>query len=411
MTNWRGKRIAITGGCGFFGSRLAFQLVRQGADKVFLLDIREGKQLWPDDISKDSIQFVHCDIRDKKNVNAAISQHIDCVFHTCSFGMSGREQLNFPLIEQVNVQGTQNIIDACISYNVQTLVYTSTTNVCFCGKPLENKDESLPYSPDPNDAYSRTKCLAEKKVLSMNGSFHDGKKSKLYTCSIRPAGIYGDGEERTIPRIVDMIRQGAVFFTIGSKDSLVEFIYVDNLVSAHIRAAERLLLLPYSEHQDPSKEQKDYIELSNDEFKQNRDIVGGQAYFVSDCDPINNFEFFRPLIEGLGYSYPKFAVPRNIMMFVAWNIEWVHRMVHRIYNFQPLTRTEINKVSVTHYFKPDKARNELGYEPFITTEEGMRRVVEHINKYYPPKQTLSIKLILSILIVVFCLIFLLYFFL
>ena len=54
-----------------------------------------------------------------------------------------------------------------------------------------------------------------------------------------------------------------------------------------------------------------------------------------------------------------------------------------MYNFQPLlTRAEIYKISVTHYFKPDKARDELGYRPLVSMKTGMDRVVQ----YYKDKE-------------------------
>lgn len=89
-------------------------------------------------------------------------------------------------------------------------------------------------------------------------------------------------------------------FTIGSPDSKVEWVYVDNLAHGHLLAAQKL--------SSPSS------------------IVTGQAYacncsstsdeshsyFVSDQAPINNFEFFRPLYESLGYSLPRMRIPLTV---------------------------------------------------------------------------------------------------
>ena len=43
----------------------------------------------------------------------------------------------------------------------------------------------------------------------------DGSEGKLATCCIRPAAIYGEGEERHLPRILEMVQQGLAFFAIG----------------------------------------------------------------------------------------------------------------------------------------------------------------------------------------------------
>ena len=130
-------------------------------------------------------------------------------------------QLNTKLIEQVNIQGTRNIIEgtwvqglscchgymllftACIATDTSHLVYTSTYNVVFGGQEIRNGGPSLPYlRPDQHvDHYSRTKCIAEQEVRGANGRSLVGGGT-LRTCALRCAGIYGEGEQRHLPRIV-----------------------------------------------------------------------------------------------------------------------------------------------------------------------------------------------------------------
>ncbi|XP_023675815.1 short-chain dehydrogenase/reductase family 42E member 1 isoform X1 [Paramormyrops kingsleyae] len=324
----------ITGGGGYFGFRLACALHRNGA-KVTLFDIRP-----PDVEVPDGMEFLQGDIRMYKQVEE-VTRGVDCVFHIASFGMSGREQLNRGLIEAVNVQGTEHVIKACTENSVPHLVYTSTYNVVFGGQVIENGDESLPYLPlhlHP-DHYSRTKSLAEMAVLKANGiALRDGS-GILRTCALRPAGIYGPGEQRHQPRIVSYIEKGIFRFVYGNASSLVEFVHVDNLVSAHKLAA--VALTSRGQHR-----------------------AAGQAYFISDGRPVNNFEFFRPLVEGLGYNFPRVRLPISLIYFFAFLTEMVHCLVGRLYNFQPLlTRTEVYKTGVTHYFSIAKAKVDLGYQP------------------------------------------------
>lgn len=280
------------------------------------------------------------DIRVPSEVGEAL-RGATCVFHIASYGMSGREQLNRKCIEDVNVRGTENILQACREMGVPKLVYTSTYNVVFGGQVIENGDESLPYLPlhlHP-DHYSRTKALAEMKVLEANGMVLGQGPGVLRTCALRPAGIYGPGELRHLPRIVTYIERGWFRFLYGERSSRVDFVHVDNLVQAHLLAAEAL---------GARKEHK----------------AAGQAYFISDGRPVNNFEFFRPLVEGLGYQFPTLRLPLSLIYFFALLTEVVHSVVGRLYNFQPLlTRTEVYKTGVTHYFCLEKAKQELQYEP------------------------------------------------
>ena len=310
---------------------------------MILFDISAPAQTIPE-----GIKFIHGDIRHLSDIERAFQDgDVTCVFHIASYGMSGREQLNRNLIEEVNVAGTDNILQACRKRGVPRLVYTSTFNVVFGGQVIRNGDESLPYLPlhlHP-DHYSRTKSIAEKKVLEANGTSLESN-GVLRTCALRAAGIYGPGEQRHLPRIVSYIERGLFKFVYGDPRSLVEFVHVDNLVQAHILAAEAL------------KADKGYI-------------ASGQPYFISDGRPVNNFEFFRPLVEGLGYPFPSIRLPLTIIYCFAFLTEMAHFILGQLYNFQPfLTRTEVYKTGVTHYFSLEKAKKELGYEaqPFDLQE-------------------------------------------
>ena len=303
---------------------------------MILFDISRPAQTIPE-----GIQFILGDICHLSDIeNAFQGVDVACVFHIASYGMSGREQLNRSLIEEVNVGGTDNILQACRRRGVPRLVYTSTFNVVFGGQVIRNGDESLPYLPlhlHP-DHYSRTKSIAEKKVLSANGTALERGGGVLSTCALRPAGIYGPGEQRHLPRIVSYMEKGLFRFVYGDPKSLVEFVHVDNLVQAHILASEAL------------KANKGHI-------------AAGQPYFISDGRPVNNFEFFRPLVEGLGYKFPSIRLPLTLIYCFAFLTEMTHFILGRLYNFQPfLTRTEVYKTGVTHYFSLEKAKKELGYE-------------------------------------------------
>lgn len=329
------ESVLITGGGGYFGFRLGCALNQKGA-QVILFDISSPSETIPE-----GIKFIRGDIRHLSDVEKAFQDvAVTCVFHIASYGMSGREQLNPHLIEAVNVGGTDHILQVCRRRGVPRLVYTSTFNVVFGGQVIRNGDESLPYLPlhlHP-DHYSRTKSIAEKKVLEANGTALENSDGVLRTCALRPAGIYGPGEQRHLPRIVSYIERGLFKFVFGDPRSLVEFVHVDNLVQAHILASEAL------------KADRGHV-------------ASGQPYFISDGSPVNNFEFFRPLVEGLGYRFPSVRLPLTLIYCFAFLTEMAHFVLGRLYNFQPfLTRAEVYKTGVTHYFSLEKAKRELGYE-------------------------------------------------
>lgn len=79
--------------------------------------------------------------------------------------------LQFGRVDNVNINGTCHVLDACLLNGVRRLVYVSTYNVVFGGKEIINGNEALPYFPmdDHVDPYGRSKSIAEQLVLKNNG--------------------------------------------------------------------------------------------------------------------------------------------------------------------------------------------------------------------------------------------------
>ena len=117
-------------------------------------------------------------------------------------------------------------------------------------------------------------------------------------------GIYGEGEERHFPRIIHYIQSGLFSFLIGGRDTLVEWVHVDNLAHAHILAATRLREEGEGEGEGGGEREENMGE--REEFggkrKKERMRVRGRAFYISDWKPINQYAFMEPLVVGLGYA-------------------------------------------------------------------------------------------------------------
>lgn len=258
-----GLRFAVTGGQGFVGAALSLELLRRGAREVRSLDLRASSS-WSQQLLDAGVRIIQGDIRKKDDVRRAF-RGVDCVFHLASYGMSGKEMVQTARSDEVNINGTCNVLDACHEQGVRRLVYVSTYNVVFGGKPIVNGNEALPYFPieDHVDAYGRSKSVAEQLVLKSNGRpAKSDKSSRLYTCAIRPAAIYGPGEERHFPRILSLAKLGLAFFKIGDPGVKTDWVYIDNLVLALILASMGLL--------DDIPDRK------------GTPVAAGQAYFICD---------------------------------------------------------------------------------------------------------------------------------
>ncbi|KAH0631931.1 hypothetical protein JD844_019835 [Phrynosoma platyrhinos] len=164
------------------------------------------------------VELVQADVRNFSDFYNAC-EGVDCVIHAAAYGMSGSEQV---------------------------------TQLC---------DEEI-------------KPFAESIFIV---SYFTGG-GKLYTCALRPPGIYGPEEQRHLPRLALNIERGLFAVRFGDPGALMNWVHVNNLVHAHILAAEALTL------------EKNYI-------------AGGQAYFINDNEKVNLFEWLSPLVSQRALNY------------------------------------------------------------------------------------------------------------
>ncbi|XP_051244960.1 putative short-chain dehydrogenase/reductase family 42E member 2 [Dicentrarchus labrax] len=348
-------KVLVTGGGGYFGSKLGRELATQGMS-VILMDINKPPCDFPD-----GVIFYQSDIRDYSSLYK-VCEGVDCIFHTASYGMSGPEQLRKEQVESVNVGGTKNVINVCKERSIPRLVYTSTINAVFTGKPIEECDEaSMPcVPPDVHiDHYSRTKAIAEQMVLSANGCSLKGG-GQLRTCVLRPSGIYGPDERRHLHRVMVNVERRLFVFRFGDPKARMNWVHVDNLVLAHTLAAEGLTL------------QRSYVS-------------SGQSYFINDGVSVNVFEWLRPLFENLGYSRPLITLPVSVVYLAANLVEYLHVILRPAIEVPLLfTQSEVRSIAVSHTFKIDKARRELGYCP---KSYSLVDCVEQYLKTRPPRSS------------------------
>ncbi|XP_040829653.1 putative short-chain dehydrogenase/reductase family 42E member 2 [Ochotona curzoniae] len=328
------QKVLVTGGGGYLGFSLGSTLAK-GGTSVILLDLRRPQWELPP-----GTEFIQADIRDEEALYCAF-EGVDCVFHMASYGMSGAEKLQKEQIESINVGGTKLVIDVCVRRRVPRLVYTSTVNVAFGGKPIEQGDEdSVPYFPlDKHmDHYSRTKAIADQLMLMANGTPLPGGGT-LRTCVLRPPGIYGPEEQRHLPRVASHIKRRLFVFRFGDRKTRMNWVHVCNLVQAHVLAAEALTAA------------KGFV-------------ASGQAYYINDGESVNVFEWMAPLFEKLGRRQPWIQVPTSWVYLTATVMEFLHLALRPICSIPPLlTRSEVHSVAVTHTFRIAKARAQLGYAP------------------------------------------------
>lgn len=199
------SKILILGGCGFVGTSLSRFLSSVDPQALIgIVDLTLPSPLPPS--ASPQTQYHQADLTNLSQLETIFARFLpDVVIHLASWGMSGSPMLD-PKCQEINVQGTRNVIELCQRYNCQGLIYTSTYNVVFGGREIINGDESMPYFSlhSQPDHYGPSKTIAEQLTLSANGT-KTSNGSTLITCSLRPAAIYGPNELRHFPRIVSIM--------------------------------------------------------------------------------------------------------------------------------------------------------------------------------------------------------------
>ncbi|MDT5222868.1 MAG: 3beta-hydroxy-Delta5-steroid dehydrogenase / steroid Delta-isomerase, partial [Mycobacterium sp.] len=101
----------------------------------------------------------------------------------------------------------------------------------------------------------------------------------------------------------------------------------------------------------------------------------GQAYFINDGEPINMFEFARPVVEACGQKWPTLRVPGPAVRaaMTAW------QRLHFQFGFPAplLEPLSVERVYLDNYFSIAKARRDLGYEPLFTTEQALKECLPY----------------------------------
>ncbi|MFO7905274.1 MAG: NAD-dependent epimerase/dehydratase family protein [Planctomycetota bacterium] len=319
----------VTGAGGFLGFEIARELVGRGVAVRGL-----SRKSYPE-LERLGVESVQADVRNAPKVREAL-EGIDTVFHTAAVaGIWG----SWDHFHSINTRGTENILAGCLDQGVERLIFTSSPSVTFDGGDQNGVDESAPYPARWLCHYPHSKALAEQAVLAADG------QGRLRTCALRPHLIWGPRDPHLVPRLLDRARRGRLM-QIGDGTNLIDMVYIENAALAHLQAADH---------------------LSADS------PVRGRAYFISQGEPVNCWQWINQLLA-LAELPP---LEKNISRATAWRVGAVMELVYgllRLKREPPMTRFLAAQLSTSHYFDMSRARRDFGYDPPISTAEGMRRL-------------------------------------
>jgi nucleoside-diphosphate-sugar epimerase len=280
------------------------------------------------------VEQLRGDIADADTVSRAV-EGCDLVFHMAAkvdpWGA-------YPPFHRTNVVGTENVLNAMREHGSPKLVYTSTPSVVHSRGDLAGVDESEPYPEHFDAAYPQTKAVAEMAVLAANDNH-------LSTVALRPRLIWGPEDTNLVPKLVERARAGQLRF-VGDGSNLVDTVYIDNAVDAHLLAAD--LLGPDA-------------------------ACAGRPYFITNGEPWPFKRIINGILEAAGLPPVERAVPLKAALIAGAVFENLQK-VFPSRDGPRMTRFIAHNFAAAHWFDISAARRDLGYEPLVSIEEGLQRL-------------------------------------
>ncbi|XP_038837029.1 3 beta-hydroxysteroid dehydrogenase type 7-like [Salvelinus namaycush] len=356
-TKERGLVYLVTGGCGFLGQHLLQVLLEKedAVTEIRLFDKHIDSSLNGHSTERVKVVVTQGDITDYSSV-LEVSKGADLVIHTASL-VDVWHRVPETVIQAVNVQGTVNVINACVENGIQYLVYTSSMEVVgpnVKGDPFIRGDEDTIYNVYHDMPYPRSKAKAEKLVLEANGNkVNEG--ACLYTCSLRPTGIYGEQHQLMRDFYQMGVRTGGWIIRGVPKDTEHGRVYAGNVAWMHLLAARSL-----REH--PQR-------------------LGGEVYFCYDDSPYKSYEDFNMQFLS-GFNFRQFRVPLMVLWLVACLNDLLRWVLKPVCSYTPLlNRYTIAVASTSFTVGSDKAQRHFQYRPLYDWEQCKARTQRWVDTF------------------------------
>jgi len=232
MTTFKNQPVLVTGGAGFIGSHIVDALVAAGARVRVLDNFSHGSR---DNLAHhgQAVDIIDADIRDPAACARAVAG-VTYLFHLAALGSVPRSVEQPILYNDVNVNGTLNVLEAARLAKVTRVIYSSSSSA-YGDAPVLPKIESMP--PSPKSPYAVTKLVGEHYCRAYSACYG------LSTISLRYFNIFGPRQNphsqyaAVIPAFIEAIRHNRPVTIYGDGEQTRDFCYVANAVHANLLAA------------------------------------------------------------------------------------------------------------------------------------------------------------------------------
>jgi nucleoside-diphosphate-sugar epimerase len=322
-------RVLVTGATSLIGGGVARRLAERG-DTVVCLQRGASPAL----ADVEGIEQHLGDLRDGDAVDTAASGCDGIVHVAAKVGVVG----TWEEYRSVNVDGTANVLAAAARHGVGRVVYVSSPSVAHGGEPIVGGGADAPVFGRRGAWYPESKAMAETLALG-------AASADCGVVAVRPHLVWGPGDTQLVGRIVDRARSGRLAL-VGGGRALVDTTYIDNAVDALVAALDAVA---------PGAR------------------CSGRAYVVANGEP----RMIRELVAGICRAAGVEFAPREVSLRTG---KAVGAIVERIWPVvrrgeePPLTQFVAEQLGTAHWFDPRPARDDLGWTPVVTIDEGLRRL-------------------------------------
>lgn len=319
-------KVLVTGATGFLGRSLLPQLLEKGQE-VRVLVRSSSDTSWL--TNYDGVEIVTGDITEPKSLEG-IEKGIARVFHLAVLGhLSGATDGASYLC--VNRTGTTNLLARFVASGVERIVFTTTTAALG---PIGDRIVTERDWAPPVTEYGRSKLAAER-VANELAIAHG-----LPLVMVRLSHVYGPGEVRDLYRIIRLIRRG-ILPQVGIAPNLYPAVFLDDAVHG--------------------------LMLAMDHGR------AGETYLITDRKSHDLRDIRRIVMNELGLRCLVVPfLPKVPALAAAGLLDRIGELTGLRF---PVSRKNLEFITTGRRFSIEKARRELGYEPEVTLEEGLRRTI------------------------------------
>ena len=320
-------RVLVTGGTGFTGSHLVRRLLDRGHE-VQVLDNQKG--IVCDELIERGAKVEVASVTDGPALKRCV-EGCEVVYHLAA----AFRKVNLPrkVYHDTNVVAFRELLELSCSAGVEKIVYCSTQGV---HGNVDNPPGDETSAIAPEDYYQQTKWEAEEIAAEFL------KDGRIDITTLRPTAIYGPGDPGRFLMLFKQVKKGFFPF-FGDGSALYHPLYIDNFVDAFELAAAK-------------------------------PAGCGQTYLIAD----DSYYTIKEIVLKIATIMEKDLKVVHLPFWALYGLSTAVELLYKPLPMDPpLFRRRADWFRQNRAFRIDKARNQLGYNPAVDLDDGLRRTYEY----------------------------------